>query len=1112
MHSIKMEHLELASTFGSAAWVAIGVLTLTVIISWRLLDTEGNLPKLSLSHVKDEIIATPHLIGLLFLFLTVPILWAGTHATDKASATALRWGFGFAFVVGSGVLAARVPLRRLLENVRFHLFPTPQLLPSILTFLAIAAGVVVVISIQVAQFGISGVKLSGPVVESPFVEMGALLSNLVPLALVVLGLAGTAARERSSGYAFAGGVVFSATIAAGYALGVVTAGAQIDSSQQIRIWLFLCGGVSVWAIAWLAAEIRIPGGILLAVQSRLGFVGLIIISSIVLMLLLTRPDRQLELAWNVFGLYGWITLALAVWAAIWQSMRKEPELKFHTLALAAVIAGVIAACAVQPWDIEGKWLSFHVLSWAWTAIGIGLIIVTRRTGVSSPWLDGIAAALTIMALRGGWSDPARPWVPAGLSVVASVMLGTAGILGRSQTRVYLSVFMASIVSFLFWLPSESNTSSGFLLFNAAGLAVAGAVWSIIAMRALARRASGDANWHHITDIARGIAIASLGIGLAPTLAGDRLDPRWLTWGATSVVSLTMVVALWDLKAMIARGGLFAIGLAAVLLGVSETTAQSVLIVWQTPVALAGYTVIVAGLAVLLARARKGIFHLPERGDSWGWLLAAQGAVGAIVLVLCVRTGLLAPELAERVSSPGAILPLAVAAFLLFHAMPLWAETLRYATVALSVLVLATAAWAWPDPAGVAPWLLRNAWLFVALAASGILASEVGVRAIPTNWRIPFRSEGGISVAVSMLVLVVNQLQQIPVYDPVAKRTPLDFAPVLSIMLAILGLIALLIRFALGAERDPLGMPENRRTAYVYFAELLIVLFFVHIRLNLPELFQGVMVRYWTFTVMALAFVGIGMAEFFERRNINVLAIPLRRTGVLLPLIPLLAFWAKPPASLTEFASGHAPGLSPFLSYLEKLPQHFDTYAWLWSLAGGVYGLVALSRNSFGWALLAALAANASLWSLLKHEGIPFFVHPQAWVIPLALIVLVSEHVNRKKLTAELSNGLRYLGISMIYIASTTDMFIAGVGNSFWLPVALAVLCVAGVLLGIMLRVHAFLYLGVGFLLIDIFSMIWHAAVNLEQTWVWYVSGIVLGVAILTLFAVFEKRKKRHAEG
>jgi len=308
------------------------------------------------------------------------------------------------------------------------------------------------------------------------------------------------------------------------------------------------------------------------------------------------------------------------------------------------------------------------------------------------------------------------------------------------------------------------------------------------------------------------------------------------------------------------------------------------------------------------------------------------------------------------------------------------------------------------------------------------------------------------------------------------------------------------------------MSENRRTAYVYLAELLIVLFFTHIRFNVPELFLGTMVRYWTFTVMGLAFVGIGLAEFFERRSINVLATPLRRTGVLLPLIPLLAFWLKPPAALMAFATGQAPGLSPFLAYLEKLPQHFDTYAWLWSLAGGLYGLVALSRKSFGWALLAALATNAALWAMLTHQGVPFLLHPQAWVIPLALIVLISEHVNREKLGADLSNGLRYLGVTMIYTASAADMFLAGVGNSVWLPVILAVFCVAGVLLGIVLRVRAFLFLGVGFLLLDVFAMIWHAAVDLEQTWVWYVSGIVLGVAILTLFAVFEKRKKKHAEG
>ncbi len=75
------------------------------------------------------------------------------------------------------------------------------------------------------------------------------------------------------------------------------------------------------------------------------------------------------------------------------------------------------------------------------------------------------------------------------------------------------------------------------------------------------------------------------------------------------------------------------------------------------------------------------------------------------------------------------------------------------------------------------------------------------------------------------------------------------------------------------------------------------------------------------------------------------------------------------------------------------------------------------------------------------------------------------------------------------------------GNSF-----LALLSVAGVLVGILLRVRAFLFLGVTFLFLVVFSQIWHAAVDRAQTWVWWASGIVLGVAILTLFALFEKRR------
>ena len=53
------------------------------------------------------------------------------------------------------------------------------------------------------------------------------------------------------------------------------------------------------------------------------------------------------------------------------------------------------------------------------------------------------------------------------------------------------------------------------------------------------------------------------------------------------------------------------------------------------------------------------------------------------------------------------------------------------------------------------------------------------------------------------------------------------------------------------------------------------------------------------------------------------------------------------------------------------------------------------------------------------------------------------------------------------------------------------------LLGTLLRVRAFLFLGVTFLSLDVFAQIWHAAVGRAQTWAWWASGIPLVAAILS---------------
>jgi len=98
-----------------------------------------------------------------------------------------------------------------------------------------------------------------------------------------------------------------------------------------------------------------------------------------------------------------------------------------------------------------------------------------------------------------------------------------------------------------------------------------------------------------------------------------------------------------------------------------------------------------------------------------------------------------------------------------------------------------------------------------------------------------------------------------------------------------------------------------------------------------------------------------------------------------------------------------------------------------------------------------------------------------WLIPPALCMLAAGYINRARLTPEQLTALRYASAIMIYVSSTVEIFINGVAEAPWLPAVLAGLSIIGVLAGILLRVQSFLYLGMGFLVVAILTIIWHAA-------------------------------------
>jgi hypothetical protein len=293
-------------------------------------------------------------------------------------------------------------------------------------------------------------------------------------------------------------------------------------------------------------------------------------------------------------------------------------------------------------------------------------------------------------------------------------------------------------------------------------------------------------------------------------------------------------------------------------------------------------------------------------------------------------------------------------------------------------------------------------------------------------------------------------------------------------------IVICVLFALSPTHDPLSLSERGRMRYVYVAEIMLALLFLHVRLTMPWLFTGFIERYWPLVVMLIAYFGVVTSEALRRRKLLVLAQPLERTGAFLPLLPVLGFWlasSEVDFSLVLFA------------------------------VGGLYGLLSILRRSFGFGLLAAVAGNTGLWYVWQRtDDYQFLQHPQLWLIPVALSVLFAAYLNEDKLTEDQMAGVRYFSLVTIYVSSTADIFINGVANSPWLPLILGSFSLAGVFAGIVFRIRGLLLLGSIFLLLSIVTMIWYASVNFGWTWLWYVAGIVTGATIIFMFALFEKKR------
>ena len=648
---------------------------------------------------------------------------------------------------------------------------------------------------------------------------------------------------------------------------------------------------------------------------------------------------------------------------------------------------------------------------------------------------------------------------------------------RLRRFLFYAASLANFAATVWWVLEWRISGDGAILngvcINAIALAAAGLVSLFVELKAWRPRPAVSVAEQTLHQVAALLCITAVIFTAAIMLVGKivedalSVDAR-LVWGALASTAVLLLACRLDTAATVVKQGFYFLGLSAIALAVQHINADPHTLVWALSLSLGGYV-----LATSLI-ARRVLDEPPA------WLFACN-----LALAIGVAGYACAASHDYDATATTALLMRVAAALAVFVAGAGIGVQPRGATAALIFFAAGALAfgWAWIEPQSANDLLLNR--IVIALAALTVTVGVYSlglVKRLPPDqpWRqsaarvLPWLIGLGGIVLLSVHLIELGQF----LFDDSVEIDPWAIGVVIAAQVI---LFALAILMAMG--RTGSFEPSMKwRMGMVYAAEAILGLMFLHIRTTMPWLFHGFFQAYWPLIVMAVAFPGVGLSEWFSKRDENVFAEPLLRTGAFLPLLPVLGFLV--------------------------MSSQVD-YAALLVVVGILYGVLSVLRASFGFGVLAALAANGALWSLLDDtQDLSLLQHTQMWMIPPAVSILIASHLNRRNLTPAQMGMFRYVCLMVIYVSSTADILINGVTETIWLPMVLAGLSVAGAMAGIALRLRSFLYLGSAFLLLSLIIMIRFAQVNFDMMWLWWLAGTCLGFMIIAMFAVFERKRSQ----
>ncbi|HEV3298440.1 MAG TPA: hypothetical protein VG055_02310 [Planctomycetaceae bacterium] len=1062
------------------------------------------------------------LAGIALLLSAVPYLVACRWDADVRTATALRWTSALA---GFAVAAACGARRVLLPTAPRPDGDQPESVPRQLDFLrnTLIAATSLPVLILACQSLVDVLGAGRIAYTRSHVLTNPYLSYTAPLGILAAAFVVYAVSDRRPIWGLA--ATFLVQFAFGFAAALsLMLSSQLHTAAEVTRFLQEMGLLAVIAAAiWCGIEAfarwRAAGseGPLSALQTpivtQLGFVEVIVgmLTVAATIGLWLRPQPLHDVVQECGGPLGWLLIISAAIVRVWHQRRNWPLSAVRVGLLLFSTAAVFGAGSLGPWNSADNWLSFHGAMTGWCAVLALAATATLLTRSPESRGEAIGIAdralfllpvILLFAFKAELLDPQRPWWGAGVMIWLSLCVTTMAVGAESRLRSYLS-FLLAVLGAAFigaqpWLWVERPFSGPPLVDFASivvlGIGLHGLAWLVIEVmheRRLERPFDEPSSLHPVHHYAVTIGTFLLGLATLLVLVNQNRLPDLssatpLAWAGLMTIAALAAGSLWERRAKHPFPILYALGLIAIakLLDWRQFDVRN--LIFAAAASLAGYVVLSGGLW----SARRPIKDLglrlgmspfaTDRERVLSWLGPASLVIGALVIGVECWVVLTFGETSQRIG--GALATLAVGGGLALLTTTRAREILQGAALGVVAIAAVQFGWSLMDPLGTLP----HEELRRAIRMMAMLGATTFVYALPlarlvasdSSWFASIR-RAAIGVAVTTIsVLSLVLVFEISAFNATAG-TPVTVGESLLVATTLALLAAGLISLAVLPGRDPFFQVERQRFLYVYAAEAVCALLFAHLYLTNPEFFRHRLQPYWPLVVMAIAYVGVAVSELFRRLRINVLSEPLEYSAAFLPGLPVVGFWF----------------MGSDLNYSTVLV-----------VIGLLYLFLSLRRGSFVYPAAAAVVGNATLCSLLYDHGVSLLFHPQMFVIPPCLTVLAAAQINRDRLEARSLASLRYFAMTAIYVSSTGEMFQHGIGTTLWLPMVLAGLSVFGVLAGIVLRVRAFLYLGTSFLILSIVSMVWHAARSIGHVWPWWVFLFALGVGLLTLFGVFEKKR------